>query len=215
MAEPLQRGAKVAFPGCQQVHHSGRLLLDRPGHHGREQLLLRLEVVQVRRSTATLMRERQTQGLKNEGAAQRALAAAFAAEAELAAVEEGIALTRDRFTALMGKGPDRGVSTARLSPAALVSPGLPTNLPAELLGRRPDVTAARLRVEAAARRIDVAEAAFYPNINLAAFCRPAIAEPLEIRAGGFLYRVGRCGDLSAHLPGRTAARPTSRTGGGL
>jgi hypothetical protein len=47
--------------------------------------------------------------------------------------------------------------------------GLPANLQASLLGRRPDVVAARLRAEAAAERIDVARAQFYPNVNLAAF----------------------------------------------
>jgi NodT family efflux transporter outer membrane factor (OMF) lipoprotein len=39
-------------------------------------------------------------------------------------------------------------------------------LPAELIGRRPDVAAARLRAEAAAQQIKVARANFYPNINL-------------------------------------------------
>lgn len=45
---------------------------------------------------------------------------------------------------------------------------MPRDLPAELLGRRPDLVAARLRAEAAARRIDVAVARFRPNVNLLA-----------------------------------------------
>jgi NodT family efflux transporter outer membrane factor (OMF) lipoprotein len=44
--------------------------------------------------------------------------------------------------------------------------GLPSNLAANLIGRRPDIAAARLRVEAAAQREKVARADFYPNINL-------------------------------------------------
>ena len=44
--------------------------------------------------------------------------------------------------------------------------GLPANLAADLIGRRPDIVAARLRAEAAARRIDVAHANFYPNITI-------------------------------------------------
>jgi len=47
--------------------------------------------------------------------------------------------------------------------------GLPANLAADLVGRRPDVTAARWRAEAADRRVAQSKAAFYPNINLIAF----------------------------------------------
>ena len=54
----------------------------------------------------------------------------------------------------------------RASPAAQ---GLPPNLALELLGRRPDIVAARLRTEAAAKRIDQQKAGFYPSINLLAF----------------------------------------------
>src|SRR5258707_9910552 len=45
---------------------------------------------------------------------------------------------------------------------------LPSTLPADLIGRRPDVVAQRWRVEAARRDIDSAKAQFYPNVNLAA-----------------------------------------------
>jgi NodT family efflux transporter outer membrane factor (OMF) lipoprotein len=48
----------------------------------------------------------------------------------------------------------------------LASAGLPADIPAQLIGRRPDVVAARATAEAAADRIRVAHAAFYPDINL-------------------------------------------------
>lgn len=90
-----------------------------------------------------------------------------------------IALLRNQLAALIGKGPGDGDAIARprltLSPdrdaAPPVPPAarLPAELPAELLGRRPDIAAQRWRVEAAAQRIAVAKAAFYPNINLTAF----------------------------------------------
>ena len=49
------------------------------------------------------------------------------------------------------------------------SVALPSALPAELLGRRPDLTAQRLRIEALSHDIASARAEFYPNVNLAAF----------------------------------------------
>jgi NodT family efflux transporter outer membrane factor (OMF) lipoprotein len=47
--------------------------------------------------------------------------------------------------------------------------GLPSTLPADLIGRRPDILAAKYRAMAAAERIKVAKTAFYPNIDLAAY----------------------------------------------
>jgi multidrug efflux system outer membrane protein len=45
---------------------------------------------------------------------------------------------------------------------------LPSRLGMELLARRPDLQAARWRVEASLSRIDAAKAAFYPDINISA-----------------------------------------------
>lgn len=122
----------------------------------------------VRGKTADLMAKRQGEGLENEGAVAHAHAGKEQAEAELAAIDEQIAITRNRIAALMGVGPDRGLSIKRPTLPIDQSFGLPTNLPAELLGRRPDVVASRYRVEAAAKGIDRAEAGFYPNVNLMA-----------------------------------------------
>ncbi|WP_419736620.1 efflux transporter outer membrane subunit [Pseudomonas sp. COR18] len=69
---------------------------------------------------------------------------------------------------LLGKGPDRGNELARpkiLQPAVVA---LPSSLPAELLGRRPDLVAARWRVEAASKDIAAGKTRFYPNLNLSA-----------------------------------------------
>src|SRR5277367_4237820 len=84
-------------------------------------------------------------------------------------LQENIEHTRHELAALLGAGPDRGLSIARPSAVALLDPALPSQLPAELLGRRPDLQAQRLRVGAAAQAIKVRQAAFYPNIDLIAF----------------------------------------------
>jgi NodT family efflux transporter outer membrane factor (OMF) lipoprotein len=68
----------------------------------------------------------------------------------------------------VGEGPDAYLDL-KPDPNVKITPiGLPANLAANLIGRRPDVAAARLRVEAAAQREKVARADFYPNVNLVA-----------------------------------------------
>ncbi|XOD03152.1 efflux transporter outer membrane subunit [Burkholderia sp. 22PA0099] len=82
--------------------------------------------------------------------------------------EEAVQLGRHQLAALAGKGP--GAAEALTRPAlSLETPAsLPSALPAELIGRRPDVVAARWMVDAQARGIDVAKAQFYPNVDLMA-----------------------------------------------
>jgi len=122
--------------------------------------------LRVRADSEQLIEARCAQGLETRAALERAHAGRAAAEAELAALDEAIGLERNAIAALLGQGPDRGLRFARPNPGAIRAFGLPANLQAELIGRRPDVVAARLTAEAAAKRIKVAKADFYPNVNL-------------------------------------------------
>lgn len=125
------------------------------------------DAVRVRGASADLSAKRALAGLENQGAQRQGESRAASARADVTALDEAIAQTRNRLAALVGAGPDRGLSIAR---PQLASPdvGLPPQAGIELIGRRPDIVAARLRAEAAAKRIDVARADFYPNINLSA-----------------------------------------------
>lgn len=125
------------------------------------------EAVRVRSATATLTARRVDNGLDTRGELRQAEARVPAARADLAALDESIALTRNRIAALVGQGPDRALTITRPQLAPLAD-GLPDRIALDLVGRRPDIVAARLRTEAAASRIKVARAAFYPNINLTA-----------------------------------------------
>ena len=119
--------------------------------------------------TSKLVADRVANGLDTLGEQRQAEAAPLQSKADLAAIDEQIELTRHRLAALTGAGPDRGLSIARPSASALKPFGVPAELAANLVGRRPDVTAARWRAEAAAERIHEAHAAFYPDVNLVAF----------------------------------------------
>ncbi|HEY8003810.1 MAG TPA: efflux transporter outer membrane subunit [Phenylobacterium sp.] len=123
----------------------------------------------VQGETSKLVSDRVANGLDTLAEQRQAEAEPLQAKADLAAIDEQIALTRNRLAALAGAGPDRGLAIARPSPAALKPLGVPAELAANLVGRRPDVTAARWRAEAASQRIHEARAAFFPDVNLAAF----------------------------------------------
>ncbi|MBO9696444.1 MAG: efflux transporter outer membrane subunit [Sphingopyxis sp.] len=125
------------------------------------------EAVRVRTASAKLSGDRARAGIENQASQRQAESRAASSRADVVALEEAIATTRNRIAALLGAGPDRGQSIAR---PQLVRPslGLPANAGIDLIGRRPDIIAARLRSEAAAKRIDVARADFYPNISLSA-----------------------------------------------
>ncbi|RAS19505.1 efflux transporter outer membrane subunit [Paraburkholderia bryophila] len=88
---------------------------------------------------------------------------------QIDALDEQIALGRNQLAALAGKGPGAGDAIQRPTLSLDTAPAsLPASLPADLIGHRPDVVAARWTVAAQARGIDVAKADFYPDINLLA-----------------------------------------------
>lgn len=124
------------------------------------------DAVRVRAQSEDLIKKKAARGLETEAALERARSGRAAAEAELEAVDEVIGLVRNGVAALLGQGPDRGLAIERPRPDAIRAFALPANLEADLVGRRPDIVAARLTAEAAAQRVKAAKADFYPNVNL-------------------------------------------------
>ncbi len=127
------------------------------------------ETLALRDKTVDLFRRRHTFGLETLASVRQVEARQAAAQGELLALDERIGLQKNAIAALVGAGPDRGLAILRPSARFAGSAGLPSNLALELLGRRPDIVAARMRTEAAGRRIDERKAGFYPSVNLMAF----------------------------------------------
>lgn len=75
---------------------------------------------------------------------------------------------KNALATMVGEGPDLANTIER--PSALLNTALtlPTELPANLLAHRPDIVAAKWRVEAASKNIASAKTKFYPNLNLSA-----------------------------------------------
>ncbi|TDR80040.1 efflux transporter outer membrane subunit [Paludibacterium purpuratum] len=113
-----------------------------------------------------LQRQRVSAGMDNQVAMLQTQNRLAQAEAETARIDAGIAETQHQIAALMGAGPDRGQAIRRPSARMLVAYALPSQVTLNLIGRRPDLTAARLRVVAHRQHIDERQAAFYPDISL-------------------------------------------------
>ena len=125
--------------------------------------------LEQQQSILDLTRQRVAAGLENTARVKQS-------EGQVALVQAGVDFTqanidtaRNALAALVGVGPDRGLDLQRPHLSAPANIALPSTLPVDLLGRRPDVVAARWRVEAAAHGVAASEAAFYPNVNLVAF----------------------------------------------
>jgi NodT family efflux transporter outer membrane factor (OMF) lipoprotein len=125
--------------------------------------------LQQQTSIMELTQQRVAAGLENVARVKQSEASLAFARAGIAAAQANIDLARNQLGALAGAGPDRGQSLTRPQLSAPATIALPSTLPADLLGRRPDVAAARAQVQGAAQGIKAAEADFYPNVNLAAF----------------------------------------------
>lgn len=105
-------------------------------------------------------------GLNTQLALSQLEAKLPAAQNRLAVIELHLTLLKNQMAALSGDGPGAGEQITRPALHLSASVGLPDRLPMNLVGRRPDMVAARWRVEAAQKHIQSAKAAFYPNINL-------------------------------------------------
>jgi len=126
------------------------------------------EAARLRQESVVLVRARLAAGLENDGQAHQSRAELASVRADLIAVHAGIARSRNQLAALLGKGPDRGLEIELPRALNIAGHGLPDRVDLDLIGRRPDLVASRLRAEAAAERINVARADFYPNLNLTA-----------------------------------------------
>jgi len=115
-----------------------------------------------------LIRQRVDAGLDTKVELRQGEGALPETRAQLEALEEQITLARHSLAALTGQGPQ---ALDQLTPQlqAVQAVPLPANVPADLLGRRADISAARWRVEAAGNDVASAKAQFYPNVSLTAF----------------------------------------------
>lgn len=133
-----------------------------------EQKKIRELTLAQREELVNVTHQRQAVGLDTQQDMQLSKGGLPAIRTEIIQFDEQIALARNALAALIGKGPEATQNTVASLPAQ-VNSNVPDSIPAQLIGRRADIYAARARVEAASKQIDVTKTEFYPNINLTAF----------------------------------------------
>ncbi|MBV8782960.1 MAG: efflux transporter outer membrane subunit [Gammaproteobacteria bacterium] len=172
----LIAAARSTVQGAQADRDAARLALAVAVVRAYVQLDLQYALLEVteenlkqQASILELTQQRVAAGLENAARVKQSEGTVALTRAGLAFVQGSLDLARNQLADLVGAGPDRGQSLQRPQLRAPADLSLPSALPADLLGRRPDLLAARAEVEAAGRNISAAESDFYPNVNLAAF----------------------------------------------
>lgn len=131
---------------------------------------------------------------------------------QIESLQEQLALTQNALNALVSKR-DSPLAFDLIGLIAIKNIALIDSIPADLLGRRADIAAARWRVEAAAKDVDSARAQFYPNVNLMAFAGlSSIGLDRLVSAGSEQWGMGPAlrlplfdgGRLRANLSGKAA-----------
>ena len=163
-------------------------------------------IMKVRRQNLSLFNLRYQHGLDTLTAVKQAEARLAESEQELIAIDERIGLQRNRLAALMGAGPDRGLAINRPVLNLKAGYSLPAELKMSLLGRRPDITAARLRVESMVSRIEHQKAEFYPDVNLTAFIGYQAGISKIFKSGSDYYGIAPAINLPIFTAGRLSAQ---------
>jgi NodT family efflux transporter outer membrane factor (OMF) lipoprotein len=121
---------------------------------------------------------------------------------QIEALDEQMALVRHALAALTVQPPD-ALDGLKPQLRAVQAVPLPAAVPADLLGRRADVEAARQRVEAATQDLKVARTQFYPSVNLVAFAGfSSFGLDRLLKSGSEQYGIGP----AIHLPVFDAGR---------
>lgn len=121
-----------------------------------------------REETFKLVRDRVSAGLDTRLQLKQSEGGLPEARQQIEALKEQIEIAQHALDALVAK-PN---ATQGLVPPVLANMkpiALQSTIPADLLGRRADIAAARWRVEAATSDVANAKTLFYPNVNLVAF----------------------------------------------
>jgi NodT family efflux transporter outer membrane factor (OMF) lipoprotein len=153
-----------------------------------------------------ITRKRVAAGLDTRVELREAEGALPQARVALTQAQSAQALATHELAALEGRGADAYPGFARPQLDVDAALPLPASLPINLLARRPDVIAARARIDAADAQKRAAKAAFYPSVSLRAFAGFASFSVTDLLgASSFGYGAGPALSLPLFDAGRLRA----------
>ena len=177
-----------------------------------EQTVVARRTLAQRTETLTLVRDRVSAGLDTRLELRQSEGGLPEARLQLETLLEQMALTRNALTALTGQA-NSAQALIPSAQSAIKKAVIATAIPADLLGRRADIAAARWRVEASSNEVVNAKTLFYPNVNLVAFAGfSSIGLGQLLNSGSQQWGIGpalrlpifEAGRLRANLRGKTA-----------
>lgn len=125
---------------------------------------------------------------------------------QIALLETQVVTEREALRALLG-GDSSALASLQPRQAQALPHALPGKLGMELLARRPDLQAARWRVQASMSKIEAAQASFYPDIDLgASFGLDAIKLGKLLQSGSRTLFIGPALSLPLFDSGRLQAQ---------
>lgn len=133
-----------------------------------QQQALAEQALNEREQELKLIRDRLRTGLDTNLELNQGQGTLAAAEVDMENARANVALARHALATLSAEKP-QALQTLMPTLPAMDIQALPTDVPVDIIGRRPDLAAARARADAATSGIAAAKAEFYPNINLSAF----------------------------------------------
>jgi NodT family efflux transporter outer membrane factor (OMF) lipoprotein len=159
-----------------------------------------------RNDILSITRERVRAGLDTRVELREADGAVPQARLAITQAQSSQALARHELAALSGRGANVYAAISRPKFDLDAALPLPEELPLNLLARRPEIIAARLRLEAADSDRRAAKAAFYPKVSLSALIGFASVSLRDLlTSGAFGYGAGAALSLPLYDGGRLRA----------
>ncbi|MBS0570328.1 MAG: efflux transporter outer membrane subunit [Proteobacteria bacterium] len=149
---------------------------------------------------------RARQGLDPDDLVHQADARLAGAREQIALLEGDARIQQAVLAALLGLSP-QALGVLIVHPLPPPGTDLPANAGLDLVARRPDVAASRWRVEAALKDVDVARAAFYPDLSISAMAGLSSIDLGKLLApGSAVFAAGPALHLPIFEGGRLRAR---------